>query len=243
MILDKSRSAVSKLAALADVRPDLAPIVRAAAAVCESVIDDAAAQIAVAKAETLAEIEKVAEFGAAITQTVAERDEAEIAKSNLELENSALRIKDLQIERQQQVKRQYIAKAETEAIEKAEDASIAAEVASTVAVLAYLWKSVRHGVTGKSFIDAAKKSPGPWDCLQRDGSVIVAQTKQEAVDVAMRLERESREKSALDAKKPRKYPDLGAETSEDTFDSKQKSERVPITKSRVSGKRRPKWSR
>jgi len=221
------------------------------------VLGDAHAQIAAAKAETLAEIEKSAASTDAFARTISERDDAEIAKANLEIENSALRIKSLQVEREQASKRVAVAKAVQVDIEKAEDAAIASEVASTVAVIAYLWKSVRHCVTGQSFIDRnAKKSSGPWECIDpSDGRVIIAETRQDAIDIATDFAMRAREKSvpseddpvlnrpAADSKKPRRYPDVGEDMgSNDTYDAKAKSERVPVSKS-VGGKRKPKWAR
>jgi len=255
MALEKAVAAAAKLSALGDTSPELASVARAAAQIVDEVLEDARKAVEVAKAETAEAEARVAEFGTAISETVVQRDEAEIAKANLELENSALRIKSLHIEREAQVKRQYIAKAEQDDIEKAEEAQDALTTAATIATIVYLHKSVRHAVTRKSFIDERRKS-GPWECLTREGRVILAETRADVVNIAMRLAVDACLKSVpaeddpdmtshLDGKKkPHMFPETGADMgSNDSYDSKSAtSKRVPVAK-RASGKRTPKWKR
>jgi len=249
-VLEKSRSAIAKLSALAEVRPDLAPIVRAAAAVCEAVLDDAHSQIEAAKAETAAEIERSADSTEAFQETIAARDDAEVKSANLEIEVAALRAKSALIEFQEQTKRHEIRKAETAEVAKAEATAVQTAIATQLTVV-YLSKRTRHVATGKSFTDSPRKSSGPWEIDTPDGRTIICETRQDVVDAAQEIVVRSVEKTvpaefdpALNSHltgKPRKFPDLGAETSEDTYDAKAKSERVLITK--ASGKRKPKWKR
>lgn len=252
--LERSRAAVAKLAALADVRPDLAPIARAAAGICEAVLDDAAAAVAAAKSETLAEIEKSAESTAAFQETVEARDTAETKAINLELEVSALRAKSAMLDaREQRSKRVEIAKSVAEA-EQVEKDEVRAQVGAQL-TLVYLWKRTRHAVTRKNFIESPMRASGPWEMDTPDGRTILYETRKDVVDAATKIVERSLDKSVpaesdpanqshLDGKKkPSKYPGLAADSgsADTTYDSKEKSERVPISKS--SGKRRPKWAR
>ncbi len=252
MALETAKAAVAKLAALAEVKPDLAGVARAASEICAAVLDDAHREIAAAKAETLAEIERAAESTEAFQKTIEQRDEAEVKAINLELEVSALRAKSAQMEFHEQTKRVAIAKAaqvvEADAVEKAE---VATQVA-TVAAIVYLNKAVRNVYTGKSFIDSPRRASGPWECKLADGSVVIEETRKDAVDLAIRLATEAVKSapaeldpmtsSHLDGKKkPHMFPETGADMgSNDTFDST--SKRVAISK-RASGKRVPRYKR
>ena len=126
-------------------------------------------------------------------------------------------------------------------------------IATQLAVV-YLSKRTRHVVTGKSFTDSPRKMSGPWELDTPGGETLLYETRADVVNAAMEIVVRSIEKSVpaeddpenshLDGKKkPHMFPETGADMgSNDTYDSKSKSERVPVSK-RASGKRTPKWKR